>query len=115
MRAAEQERRGVQAAGRLWRKQKPDGEVRQLVFIDETGLNTKLARHYGRCPTGQRCVSAIPHGHWQSSTFIPALRHDTLVAPFFLVPPPHSTISPYTHATVLYPKLLLTNTIFLNT
>jgi transposase len=58
--------------------------VRRLVFIDETGLNTKMARRYGRCPVGQRCVSAVPHGHWQSSTFIAALRHQTIEAPFLI-------------------------------
>jgi len=55
-----------------------------LVFIDETGLNTKLARHHGRCPLGERCLSAIPHGHWQSSTFIAALRQESITAPFLI-------------------------------
>jgi transposase len=55
-----------------------------LVFIDETGLNTKLARLYGRCPRGERCVSAIPHGHWQSSTFLAALRQKQVTAPFLI-------------------------------
>jgi transposase len=55
-----------------------------LVFIDETGLNTKMARLYGRCPVGQRCLSAVPHGHWQSSTFIAALRHESVAAPFLV-------------------------------
>jgi transposase len=54
------------------------------VFIDETGLNTKLARIHGRCPIGQRCHSAVPHGHWQSSTFIAALRHESIDAPFLV-------------------------------
>jgi transposase len=58
--------------------------VRRLVFIDETGVNTKMARRYGRSPVGQRCHSAEPHGHWQSSTFLAALRHDRLTAPFFI-------------------------------
>ena len=43
-----------------------------------------MARHYGRCPMGQRCVSTIPHGHWQSSTFIAALRHESIEAPFLI-------------------------------
>jgi transposase len=55
-----------------------------LVFIDETGLNTKLARLYGRSPRGERCLSAVPHGHWQSSTFIAALRHEQITAPFLV-------------------------------
>ena len=68
----------------LWRGQQPNWDVRRLVFIDETSLNTKLARLYGRCPRGQRCLSAVPHGHWQSSTFLAALRHDQIVAPFLV-------------------------------
>jgi transposase len=55
-----------------------------LVFIDETGLNTKMGRLHGRCPIGQRCLSAVPHGHWQSSTFIAALRHEGIAAPFLV-------------------------------
>jgi len=54
------------------------------VFIDETGLNTKLARLYGRSPRGERCRSALPHGHWQSSTFLAALRHEQITAPFLV-------------------------------
>ena len=30
---------------------------------------------------GHRLVGAVPHGHWQTSTFIAGLRHDGLVAP----------------------------------
>jgi transposase len=55
-----------------------------LVFIDETGLNTKMARLIGRSPVGQRCVAAIPHGHWQSSTFLAALRLESITAPFLI-------------------------------
>ena len=43
-----------------------------------------MARHHGRCMMGQRCVSAIPHSHWQSSTFIAALRHESIEAPFLI-------------------------------
>ena len=58
-----------------------------MVFIDETGLNTKLARLYGRCRRGERCLSAVPHGHWQSSTLIAALRHQQMEAPFLVEGP----------------------------
>jgi transposase len=47
-------------------------------------LNTKLARLYGRSPRGERCLCAVPHGHWQSSTFLAALRHEQIVAPFLV-------------------------------
>jgi len=52
--------------------------------MDETGLNTKLARLYGRSPRGERCLSAVPHGHWQSSTFMAALRQEQITAPFLI-------------------------------
>ncbi len=43
-----------------------------------------MARLYGRSPVGQRCVAAVPHGHWQSSTFIAALRQEKITAPFLI-------------------------------
>jgi transposase len=43
-----------------------------------------MARLYGRAPVGQRCVAAIPHGHWQSSTFLAALRRESIAAPFLI-------------------------------
>ena len=30
---------------------------------------------------GRRLVDAVPHGHWNTSTFIAGLRQDGLVAP----------------------------------
>jgi hypothetical protein len=55
-----------------------------LVFIDETALNTKMARLYGRSVRGQRCLGSVPHGHWQTSTFIAALRQNRIEAPFLI-------------------------------
>jgi transposase len=40
-----------------------------------------MARRYGRAPRGQRVVAAVPRGHWKTTTFIAALRHDGLSAP----------------------------------
>ena len=40
-----------------------------------------MARRYGRAPRGKRVVAAIPHGHWKTTTFIAALRHDRITAP----------------------------------
>jgi transposase len=56
----------------------------RLVFIDETGLNTKMTRLYGRAKTSNRCVAGVPFGHWHSNTFIAALRVDGLHAPWLL-------------------------------
>jgi transposase len=44
-------------------------------------VKTNMARLYGRAPCGQRLIGAVPHGHWQTSTFLAALRHDAITAP----------------------------------
>jgi transposase len=40
-----------------------------------------MARRYGRARRGTRVVAAVPHGHWKTTTFLAALRHDRLTAP----------------------------------
>jgi transposase len=52
-----------------------------LVFIDETGVSTNMARLRGRAPEGQRLIGKVPHGHWNITTFIAALRCDGITAP----------------------------------
>ena len=55
-----------------------------MVFIDETWASTNMTRRYGLAPRGQRLVAPVPHGHWKTSTFLAALRHDGLTAPCVL-------------------------------
>lgn len=43
-----------------------------------------MARLRGWSARGQRCLSKVPHGHWQTSTFIAALRMDRIDAPFLI-------------------------------
>jgi transposase len=40
-----------------------------------------MTRRYGRSPRGERCLGAVPHGHWKTSTFLAALRQDRVAAP----------------------------------
>ena len=56
----------------------------KLVFIDETGASTKMARRRGRARKGERCRAAIPHGHWKTTTFTAGLRLSGLAAPMLL-------------------------------
>jgi transposase len=53
----------------------------RLVFLDETGADTKLARRYGWGPKSARVVSDVPCGHWRTTTFVAALRTTGLTAP----------------------------------
>ena len=85
-----------------------------MVFIDETGLNTKLARDHGRCPRGQRCTSALPHGHWQSSTFIAALRQERIAAPFLIEGPVDAEVFTAYLQHVLCPQLRPGDTVILD-
>ena len=56
----------------------------RFVFLDETATATNMARRYGRCPADQRLVAAVPHGHWQTTTFIAGLRQSGVIAPLVL-------------------------------
>jgi transposase len=35
----------------------------------------------GRADRGKRVIDYVPHGHWKTTTFLAALRHDGLTAP----------------------------------
>jgi transposase len=43
-----------------------------------------MARRYGRAKRGRRCLAAIPHGHWKTTTFTGALRFSGMTAPMVL-------------------------------
>jgi len=67
-----------------WFEGQLDLDPHTLVFIDETGANTKMARLHGRAPRGERLRAAIPHGHWKTTTFVGALRLTGMTAPMVL-------------------------------
>lgn len=82
--AAEQDRPDVKAKRSAWAQKVPGLDPTKLVFLDETGANTKMTRRYGRAPRGERVVGRVPHGHWKTTTFVAGLRTDGLVAPMVL-------------------------------
>jgi transposase len=43
-----------------------------------------MARLYGRAKRGTRCRSAVPHGHWKTTTFTGPLRLCGMTAPMIL-------------------------------
>lgn len=72
------------AARADWQARQPEIAIDRLVFIDETGASTKMARRYGRSARGRRCIAAVPHGHWKTTTFVGALRATGMTAPMVL-------------------------------
>ena len=74
----------MRAARQAWFEGQLDLDPDRLIFIDETGATTKMARLYGRAPRGERCRAAVPHGHWKTTTFTAGLRVNGLTAPMIL-------------------------------
>ena len=80
----EQERPDLVSKRQAWFESQLDLDPNKLVFIDETGLSTKMARLRGRSQRGERCRAAVPHGHWKTTTFTGALRLTGMTAPMVL-------------------------------
>ena len=82
--ASEQEREDVEASREAWFEGQLDLDPRKLVFIDETGISTSMARRFGWAPRGERCRASIPFGHWKTTTFVAGLRVDRIDAPMMI-------------------------------
>src|ERR1700730_5482703 len=82
--AAEQDRPDVAAERMRWQEDQKQLNPKRLVFIDETWAKTNMAPAHGRCRRGQRLYAKVPHGHWKTTTFVAALPHDGITAPFVL-------------------------------
>ena len=54
------------------------------MFIDETWVKTNMAPLRGWGTRGRRLKAYAPHGHWKTLTFIAALRHDRIDAPWVI-------------------------------
>jgi hypothetical protein len=77
----------VAAAREAWFAAQIDLDPDKLVFIDETGANTKMTRLRGRAARGQRCRAPVPFGHWNTTTFTAGLRLSGITAPMLLEGP----------------------------
>lgn len=71
----------MKAKRQTWFDTQLDLDPERLVFLDECGTNTKMARRYGRSKRGHRCQAPIPHGHWKSTTLVAGLNLKGIVAP----------------------------------
>jgi transposase len=85
--ASEQERPDVARKRERWKARQGSIDPRRLVFIDETWAKTNMAPLRGWAARGQRLIGRAPFGHWSTMTFIGALRHDGIVAPWVIEGP----------------------------
>jgi putative transposase len=59
-------------------------EPLRLVFIDETWTKTNMGPLRGWAQRGSRLKAKVPQGRWNTMTFLAALRHDRIEAPWLL-------------------------------
>ena len=77
----------------------------RLIFVDETGTNTKMTRLRGRSVKGERLNSKAPFGHWGTQTFVAGLKCDGLIAPWVINGPMNRAIFETYIETQLAPAL----------
>jgi transposase len=65
-----------------WHKQLAEEPATRLVFVDESGANTKMTRLRGRALEGQRVVGRIPQGHYQTTTLVAGIHLQGPCAPW---------------------------------
>lgn len=63
-----------------WAAAAPALRPEDLVFLDESGVATNMARLYGRAPRGERARGAVPHGRWERLTILGGLTLGGLTA-----------------------------------
>ena len=82
--ASERDRPNIARRRAQWTKAQSKIGPERLVFIDETWTRTNMAPLRGWAPRGTRLFAKVPHGRWKTQTFIAALRHDRIEAPWLL-------------------------------
>jgi transposase len=103
--ATEQTRPDVARKRARWKAYQDRIDRRRLVFIDETWVKTNMAPLRGWGPRSQRLRAMVPYGHWKTMTFLAALRHDRIDAPWVVDGPINGELFQLYVAEVLIPTL----------
>jgi transposase len=70
-----------------WRRLQLHLDPATLALIDEAWAKTNMTRTHSRARRGNRLHAKVPYGHWETMTFIAALRHGRIDAPCVLEGP----------------------------
>jgi transposase len=75
LRAAERDRADVAEERNAWRGEVAAGRLDPggLIFVDESGIDTRMTRRFARARRGERARGAVPAGRWRRLTLIGAL------------------------------------------
>ena len=63
-----------------YRDETAEADPAGLIFVDESGVTTRMTRHYARAPRGERARGSIPCGGWRRVTLLGALGLEGVVA-----------------------------------
>ncbi len=124
--ASEQDRPDVARKRQRWKAHQGGVDLQRLVFIDETWVKTNMAPLRGWAARGARLIGKARLGHWSEAcapsvrakcramTFIAALRHDAITAPWVIDGPINgATFGTYVEQ-VLDPTLRLGDIVILD-
>ena len=64
----------IRAKREAWKKHIPERGVNNLVFLDESGVNTNMTRRYARSKRNERAVDSAPVNTPCSTTILPSIR-----------------------------------------
>ena len=67
-------------ARRAWRADLAGVDPGCLIFVDETGIDTRMARTHARAARGRRAPGKVPWGRWERLTVLGALALEGMVA-----------------------------------
>ena len=77
----------------------------KLIFLDESGVTTRMTRLWGRAPKGQRIHEATPQGRWQVLTTLGAMSQRGIEAAMTIASPTDGDVFTTYVQQVLSPKL----------
>ena len=112
--AGEQDRPDIARRRAQWRQHQHKIDISRLIFIDETWTKTNMAALRGWGPRGERVRAKTPYGHWNTMTFVAALRHDRIDAPWLVDRPMNGAIFRLYVETVLRPTLRADNIVIMD-
>jgi putative transposase len=82
--ASERDRPDVARRRAQWTRYQNRIAASRLVFIDETWTKANMAPLRSWAPRGRRLDAKVPSRRWKTMTFLAALRHDRVDAPWLI-------------------------------
>ena len=79
--AIEQNREDVKIKRDAWKESQPEMNIDQLVFLDESGVNTGMTRLYGRSFSNERIIDYTHDVRFERTTILSSIRANGNMVP----------------------------------